>query len=111
MLTYEPISALGTRDVAVSFANALEVGEVITAATVVSSDPAVLAVSNEQVNTVAIDQDNVQAGIGQAVTFSIAGQVAGTNRAQVTLTIDITGSSGTKEKYKIRQPIKPALED
>ena len=110
MLTLDPISALGTRDLAVSFVNALEVGEVITLATVVSSNPFVLEVSNEAINTAAIDQDNVQAGIGEGVTFSIAGKAAGTNTT-VILIVDITGSSGTNDKYKLRQPIVPALED
>ena len=108
-LRFDPISGTGTHDVAVSLANALESGELVTdPPTVSTSDAALLVASAPGINAAAIDQDGVTAAIGEAAVFTLTGQVATTNKTvQVYLTyVGTAGSSGT---YTIEQPIVPRI--
>ena len=110
-IAFDPISATGTRDLAINLTSRLESAETLSAATVTSANASVLAVSNTQINVSAFTIDGVTVAIGKGVTFTVTGLAAGTDLDQFPLTVAFTGTSGTGDTYEVILPIDDKLRE
>lgn len=107
-LTFDPISSPdATRDVLVDLTGALEQDETLTLASVVSTFPAVLTVSNVATNETDVVFDEQTVAPGKGVHFTVA--TLQESQATVELLLSFEGDSGTTDKYEIAQPIVSAL--
>ncbi len=96
-LDQDPEISAGDVDVvSVSAIHWLDEGELLTGIpTVVEITTAALTLGNKQINTTALTILGREVAIGQAVLFSVTGQVAGvTYRVRVTATTDGGGPTG-----------------
>ncbi len=109
-LTFDPISSPGaTRDLLVDLSGALEDDETLTLASISSSYPAALAVSNVSINGAVVEFGEQQIAVGKGVQFTI--QTMQESRAAVPLILSIEGDSGTIDKYELSQPLTNVLSD
>ncbi len=106
--TFDPISSPGaTRDLFVDLTGALEEGETLIQASVVSTYSTVLATSNVSINSSVVEFGELRIAIGQGVHFTI--ETLEESQATVPLAISLEGDSGTVDKYEIVQPIVAAI--
>ena len=70
--TFDPISSPGaTRDLFIDLAGALEEGEILTQASVISACPTVLVTSNVSINSTAVEFGGRQIATGKGIHFTI----------------------------------------
>ena len=95
-----PVFAVGeTINVAVSFANILDVGELLTGVpTIVELTTSDLTFANERVNTATFIFDNHTGGVGKVIQFKMSGQLV-----DKTYVVKITCSTdSTPAQIKVR---------
>lgn len=68
----------GVRNVAVSFANVVDSGELLTGTPTITGSPSGLTFANQAVNTAALTINGESVAIGNAVQFKVAGGTADT---------------------------------
>ncbi|MEM8944122.1 MAG: hypothetical protein AAGD11_02985 [Planctomycetota bacterium] len=107
-LKFDPISSPDAkRDVFVDLSAALETDEKLVLATVVSTHPTVLAVSNVAINEDSVSTGGLTTAAGQGVHLTVATLL--NSQAIVPIEVFFEGDSGTNGKYQIIQPIVNVL--
>ena len=102
-----PSFAVGdTRNGAVSFADQLDSGEVLTGTpTVEEQTTSVLTIANKAVSTAEKTINGETVAIGEAVQFTVSGQTSGTYTLKITATTDSTPAQ-TLVRY-VRFQVEP----
>jgi hypothetical protein len=91
----KPVIPVGAvRNFAVSFVDVLDAGELLTGTPTVVDEATtgVLTIGNKAVNTAALTINNHPAAIGQAVQFSVSGQVASASEYAIKITVQTTST-------------------
>ena len=88
-----PMAVGETRNFAVSFVGQLDSGETISSVTSVTEvTTSVLTITNKAVNSAAVTINEVSVGIGLAVQFTVAGQVAASSPYTIKILAVTSGS-------------------